>query len=163
MNNRLARKVSMSKWNNQIENKSKVVSADAITSCLKTKDNTLSVWCVENVEDAVLALACVNTSISPIDILEFTKERLGEISIEISAVKATNPVADLVNKHYDIINLNYNSLGIIANEIANETIKNSTFITRYSKPKVKKIIEQAITDGRVNVVDLPDNLQKNFK
>lgn len=158
----LARKVTKSKWNNQIVEKNKIISADAITSCLRSTNNTISVWDVDNIEDAVLALACTNTSLIVIDIVALSKEHLEEMDIEVKKVKATNPVDDLNEKHCDIVNLDYSKLGIIANKIADETIKNSDYIIRYSKSKVKEIIKKAIVEGRISIDNLDENLQKAF-
>lgn len=158
----LARKVNKAKWDNQLESKNKIISADAITSCLRTSENNMSVWDVENIEDAVLALACLNESLIVIDIVVLSKKRLNELSIEINAVKSYNPVSDLNEKHFDIINLDYDKLGVIANEIADEIINNNDFIVRFPKPAVREIVKNAINSGRITISQLKKNLQSEF-
>lgn len=156
------RRVTKSKWQNQLDKLSNIISADAITSCLKTKDNEMSVWSVDNIEDAILALASTNTSIAIVDIVELDAKRLNQLKFKVHQKNAKTPAEQLNNKHYDIVGLNYTTLGVIANEIASETTKNSEYIKRYSAAAVKKILKDAITDGKIKMDALDENLRKKL-
>jgi hypothetical protein len=159
---KFVRRVTKSKWENQVHKLNNTVSADAITSCLKTKGNKMSVWSVENLEDAVLALASTNTSIAIVDVVELDAKRLKQLNFSVYQKDAETPAEQLNNKHYDIVDLDYTTLGVIANEIASETTKDSAYIKRYSASAVKKILKNAITDGKIKIDALDKNLRNNL-
>ncbi len=165
MSNLLARKVTKSKWDNQLDSSTgrrHIISADTITSCLRTSGNTLSVWNVDDIGDAVLALACVNTSLSSIDIIILEKDFFNNINIDVENIPAKTPVEDLINKHCDIVDLDYDKLGIISKEIANKISENASFITRYTKKTVTNIIKKAIQDKRITIDMLNEELQTSY-
>lgn len=122
----------------------------------------MSVWSVNNIEDAVLALASTNTSIAIVDVVELDAKRLNQLNLKVRQKNAKTPVEQLNDKHYDIVELDYTTLGVIANEIASETIKNSDYIKRYSAAKVKQILKDAIADGKIKTDSLHENLRKHF-
>lgn len=160
--NKFVRRVTKSKWENQLAKLNNIISADAITSCLKTKDNEMSVWSVDNIEDAILALASTNTSIATVDVVELDAKRLNHLRFKVHQKNARTPAEQLNDKHYDIVELDYTALGVIANEIASETTKNSDYIKRYSASAVKKILKNAITEGKIKLDALDENLRKHL-
>lgn len=85
--------------------------ADTLTSDMRTSGNTLSVWDAENQEDAVLAMMTNNNSrIERVDILYLDDLR----GVNIKSSKGNTAVEDLIERHKDIEQLNYDSLGIVA-------------------------------------------------
>lgn len=160
------RKITKSRWNNQLNGDAAIkdiIPADTIVYCLKTEGNTLSIWEVEEVEDAILALASVSNSISTMDVISFEKSFFDEKEIDIeNKIATSNPVVDLQKKHYDIINLNYNTLGDVANNIASQAKEDEKNIKRYTIGDIKKIMKKAIEEGRLDVRTLHENLQKHF-
>jgi hypothetical protein len=57
----LVRKIERAKWMQKDVVNGATPSADAVTGSLRTKNNTLSVWQIENLdelEDAVIAFVC---------------------------------------------------------------------------------------------------------
>jgi len=165
--NKFIRKVTKAKWNNQLSedsNLNSIISADAITGCLRTKSNTLSIWNVDDVDDAILALASVNDSIVPIDYIVIDDEFFHKTGVTIKNVIAeSNPVESLREKHFDIINLDYNSLGLISKEIANGIIlEKNKYISRCNATNVKKILKDAISTKRIKLEELNSNLQSKL-
>lgn len=163
----IVRKVTKSKWNNQLSDDADlnlVITADAITGCLRTKLNTLSIWKVENVDDAILALASMNDSIVPIDYIVLSEAFFEKNSIKIENIIAeSNPVEELREKHYDIIELNYESLGLLSREIASNIASDKMNYIKRCKPKeVKEILQKAITDGKLKLEDLSPNLKEKL-
>jgi hypothetical protein len=70
-----------------------------------------------------------------------------------------NPVDDLVEKHIDLSNLTYRSLGIVAHHIVdkiNENEINDQKVILYTKEQLKKILNLAISQNRLN----PDKLKE---
>lgn len=160
------RKVTKSRWNNQIsdnDNVRDIIPADTIVHCLKTSDNALSIWKVEDIEDAILALASVSNSISSIDIVIFKDAFFDENNISIiNKIADSNPVIDLQDKHYDISNLNYETLGDIAKHIANQVKSNENNIIRYTIADIKRIIKKAIENKRLKKSDLSESIQNKI-
>lgn len=162
------RKITKSKWNNQIQDLDdtlkNIIPADTIVECLKTKGNTLSIWEVEDTEDAVLALAAVSQSISLIDVITFEKDFFDNSGIVIeNKIVEENPVIDLQKKHYDIVNLNYDTLGEVAKHIANKVKDNESSIIRYTVGDIKKIIKKAVAADRVDISKLSPSIQASIK
>ena len=164
---KIVRKVTKAKWNNQLSDDTElnsIISADAITGCLKTKSNTLSIWKVEKENDAILALASMNDSIVPIDYIVIEEKFFEENNILVKNIIAeSNPVKELQDKHYDIQNLDYDSLGKISKEIASNIVSNKKeYIKRCKALKVKEILLEAISNDKVKLEDLNENLQKKL-
>lgn len=161
------RKVTKSRWNNQIVGTGHIkdiIPADTIVYCLKTEGNTLSIWEVEDIDDAILALASVSNSLSSIDVVSFDKSFFDEYYISIeNKIALSNPVTDLQNKHYDIVDLNYNTLGDVAINIANQVKADEKNIIRYTVADIKRIIKKAIADKRLDVNSLSESIQNSIK
>lgn len=173
------------------------ISADAITNCLKTQKNTLSLWKVNDIKniDNEGALAIIGTmdSIASIDIIIFSNDELNSLGLELKDTNGNTIVADLQKTHSDIINLDTVSLTEFSNhiykkiheeEIKREIVKDKIshaerknehnnitpfeneleilMIKRYTASDVKKIIKNAIKNGRIRKEDLQENIQKKI-
>ena len=160
-NKQFVRKINKSKWNNQLsgsEDEKKIIGADAITNCLKTTSNTLSIWNVDNIEDAVIALAATRDTIAAIDIIVFDESFFEDNDIKIKQIKANNPIKDLEDFHYDIVELEFWKLGIISEEIAINASTNKTYIQRYTASTIKRLLKDAIKSDRCEVSELHPSL-----
>jgi hypothetical protein len=155
----LVRKINQSKWQQtEIENGAEI-SADAITICLKTTSNTLSTWLIKDedqVDEAILAMASNCTSLDTIDIVILDAKNLEELGIEISETAGDTKVEDLIGTHRDMVNLTYNSLGLIADCIRKCFINKK--VTRITKPRIKAILINAITSGRLKMENINSGL-----
>ncbi len=83
----LARKISRSKWASKPYLKPDAIRADAITNCLKTKDDRLSLWrCADDqwdVAEAFLALATGSkiSKVETMDIVVLPENELEEAGL----------------------------------------------------------------------------------
>jgi hypothetical protein len=159
----LIRKINEAKWF-QIEiMEDNDVSADAITNCLKTTKNTLSVWHIENNNDinkAVLAIASSLEHIETIDIVVLTTESLREYDISIIASSGNTPIESLKEIHRDLSELTFSKLGHIKEHIV-ERIRNDN-LKRYTKGKLKKILLEAIDKGILEFKDLNNSVRNKL-
>lgn len=160
----LVRKINIAKWFQSDLNEGEEVSADAITSCLRTTKNTLSFWYIDNLDnlkDVVLAMSNTFTSLDKADfvILDFNKTNLNDIQLKNTISNTKYNVMN--NSHYDFENLNYKSLGVVKDLIKDELIKNS--YKTYTKSQIKEIIKNALDQEKLNISDLQENLKKDFQ
>jgi len=93
------RKIIKSKWyQTDIENGDDV-SADAITNCMKTKQNTLSVWEIESpdeLDNAVLAIVSQHQHLETIDVVKLDSVSLVENEIVWVESRGLTPIDDLI-------------------------------------------------------------------
>lgn len=155
----LVRKIDKSKWlQNDIYN-GEDVSADAITNCMKTTNNTLSTWHIENdahVDEAVLAILSGHQHLETIDVVWLSQELLSELGISVKHTPGSTPIKTLVGRHIDIANLNYRSLGVLASCIV--TSFKEERVRRYTRVMLKKLLQGAIDSGQVRAELLPPSL-----
>ncbi len=108
------RKYWNSKWHQYDEDTPARISADAITNCLKTQNNTLSLWQISDIDkiddEGGLALIGTLQSIATIDTIIFTEEEFKSLGFELKNSEGKTAVLGLKNTHSDIINLDIFSL-----------------------------------------------------
>jgi len=108
------RKYWNSKWHQYDEDTPARISADAITNCLKTQNNTLSLWQISDIDkiddEGGLALIGTLQSIATIDTIIFTEEEFESLGFELKNSEGKTAVLGLKNTHSDIINLDIFSL-----------------------------------------------------
>lgn len=156
------RKINRNKWiqNDTVPDN---VPADAITSCMRTQHNTLSVWEVpdENkIDEAVLAIVSAGHHLETIDIVQMDREHLEENKIDCVQTEGHTPVEDLVNTHIDLSNLAYTELGIIAYHIADKLRQGK--VERYTKGRLKGILNDAIQKKRLETTDLEETISEKL-
>ena len=159
----LIRKINRNKWL-QVAKAPDDVSADAITGCMRTRRNTLSVWEVpdENkIDEAVLAIVSVGDHLEAIDVVQIDREYLEENEIDCIQTKGRTLVEDLVDTHIDLSNLAYKELGIIAYHIANQFDENK--VIRYTKAATKKILIDAIREKRLEADNLKNSIREKLQ
>ena len=160
----LVRKIERGKWEqNDIRNGAEV-SADAITICMKTKNNTLSVWEVDNcltLDNAVLAMVAASDTLEAIDIVAFDKAKVMEAGLTIVNTPGNTPVTHLISTHHDIADLTYSGLGLLAKFHVN-AFKNAMAI-RFTKAQLKKILVSAIDNGHLILGDLKDSISTKLQ
>jgi len=159
----LVRKIQKSKWmQNDILN-GEPVSGDAITNCLKTKNNTISTWGImseDKIEQAVLAIVSAHQHIDTIDVVILEKENI-EKKFNLKNEPGNTPVKDLVDTHIDICGINYNSLGELAQAIVDKFKENKVF--RFTRKQIKDLLITAVKSGRLNLRDLHDNIKEKLE
>lgn len=159
----LIRKLNRAKWPpNNIEDVFQV-SADAITNCLKSASNTISVWKIDDrkdLEEAVLAIAAKQDHLESFDVVIIEDTFVNDYSIPIKQIDGKTPVLDLVKLHYDIYNLDYYKIGLLAEHI-NRRI-NSNDYKRFTISELKKILRAAVDLKRVDINDLNENIRRKI-
>lgn len=160
------RKISRKKWpedgvdftNNNL------IPADPITRDMNAAENTFSLWCFSDsdINTAAITIALSGPRIDDIDITYLLKE---EIESDGLVLKTTNGRTDYQKykvNHYDIVNMNYESLGKVAMMIINSI--NNKRVLKFRKKKMMKMIKELIDSGEINKGDLKpeilDQLEK---
>ncbi len=147
----LVRKIDKAKWlQNNIVNCDDV-SADAITNCMKTSENKLSTWHIEeeeSLDEAVLAIVSAHKHLDTIDIVWMNQDQLSESGIKMQNTQGLTPVVDLVDSHVDIKNLTYKSLGTVASCIVQALAEEK--VRRYTRGALKKLLHKAIDSKRLD-------------
>ncbi len=158
----LARKIEKSKWKNETAELAEIC-ADAITSCLRTSCNTLSVWYIQDssdVDEAILAIVSSPkfSKLDALDIVLMKPEWFESNQFEIKEQEGNSCITDLNKKHRDIASLNYSKLGTIAEQILKEVQSNNS--VRKTASDITKIIWKAIEEERLTISQLNPRLQK---
>jgi len=159
----LVRKINKAKWLQVDISTTDDVSSDAITNCLKTTKNTLSVWKIdteEDLEQAVLALVANQDHLDTIDVVILQEDSLNEYNLNIVASPGDTPVESLVEAHRDIADLTFSRLGNVKDHIV-ERIRNE-HIKRFTVGNLKKLIKKSIEDGLLKKEDLKESIQKKI-
>jgi len=160
----LVRKIEKAKWLQNDILSGEDISADAITNCMKTTGNTLSTWLIrtlDEVPEAVLAIVSSHQHIDTIDVVCLDRSLLEGQGINLHSTPGKTPVRDLVDRHIDISNLAYKSLGILANHIVNGVKEEKA--VRYTKGMIKRLLNSAINEGRLQEIDLHESVRSKLK
>lgn len=159
----LIRKIDKAKWlQNDIVGGAEV-SADAITNCVKTTKNTLSTWRIDDeaqLNDAVLAIVSVHDHLDTIDIVCMNQQLLVDEGINFQDTLGKTLISDMANKHVDVVDLTYKSLGIVANCITKCFAENS--VKRYTRSDLKKLFQDAIQSGRLSVEKIAPSIAEKL-
>lgn len=156
----LIRKVSLAKWKYSISVGPDYISADAVTACLRTTSNALSVWKTESEEEyahSVLALLASLTTMDTIDIVRFDVSELNANNLMLAETAGDTHAKGLEGLHRDIINLDHSGLKSVA-EIVKAKVANNESV-RFRKPEIKQILKRAVDDGVVDIEALPDKIR----
>ena len=158
----LVRKINIAKWK-KIEGD---YAADAITHCLKTSNNTFSVWKVDtenrkDIDDAVLACITPCDLLNAIDIVILDSKYFLENAINIIESPGRTKVEDLVNKHRDLEKINFTKLGKIASHVF-DRIESDKCI-RYTEGMIKDILRKAILNKRLKKEDLAEKIRNKIE
>lgn len=159
----LVRKINKAKWYQIDIMESDDVSADAITNCLKTTKNTLSVWHIETEDDlekAVLAIVANQDHLDTIDVVILDEPSLTNYNLNIVASPGETPVISLIEAHRDIAELSFTKLGQVKEHIV-QRIRNQK-LKRYTVSSLKKILTNAINEGLLRKEDLKESIRQKI-
>jgi hypothetical protein len=158
----LIRKIKKSKWL-QDDDVPNDVPADAITGCMRTQHNTLSVWEVPDeskIDEAVLAIVSAADRLETIDVVQIDREHLEQNEIDCKQIPGRTEVKDLADTHIDLSNLAYKELGIIACHIADKFRQDK--VKRYRERRIKEILRTAIQKQRLEIENLSESIRKKL-
>ena len=135
------------------------IHADVPTCEFKTAQGTLSTWLIESLEDidnAVLAIAVSSSKISKMDFIVIDTDILDQNGLAYKKTYAgiELPIADLQDTHYDIINISLKKLTNCATVYktiySQESVDVGKFLLRFSKTEIKEKLKKAISEDRVD-------------
>jgi len=158
----LVRKISRAKWESAA--KGAEISADAITGCLRTSDNNLSVWRIEDdsaVEDAILAIVSNSQHPDTIYVALLHEREVLASGFQLDAKLGATPVERLRDTHCDICGLTYGSLGLIAGLIVNSIQQNE--VKRFNRKSILDLLKNAIDAGDVQMEELQERMKLELK
>ena len=150
----LVRKISRAKWDNEdfdyVNNDN--APADAITSCLRTFNNELSTWLIDDLEDLDNAILCLITgskqeNLNTIQIIYFEVQEITKRGLEIENTLGDTVIGEFQKMHFDIKNLNYNTLEIVK-DIILECLRKNYYKTK-KKKTLKEILNVSVTGTKI--------------
>ena len=178
----LIRKISIGKWRDYCRESSDKrgflyrlfgiprysAPADAITNCLKTTNNQLSMWLLpdeEKLNDVLLAL-CTGTKssgVSTIDYISIDTADLDAIGLSYlqSSDDADTAIPALKELHYDVSGFDYRTLGLFQDIIVQRVKQGQTI--RKRDTQLKPIVKKAIEESRFDFALLSDEYKKYLK
>ena len=143
-----------------------IIPADTITSDLRTRSNTLSFWSIntpDELEDAVLAIATSRNQLTRLDVLILQEDKIVESNLELVLSPETghSPYSLMNEKHYNLVNLNYNKLGDLSRIIIS-VVENDGVSHRYTKQQIREIIYSGHMNGKIEFDEMHEDLQKEL-
>ncbi len=160
----LVRKFTRSKWGDPVPADHHTLKADAVTSCLRTSGDTLSVWRIADdteIETGIMAIVGTLETIQGFHYLVLEEDAVLALGLNINESAGGSFVTELNGRHADIVNLTYDKIGLVADEMRRKiSLEEYDQITA---SKVKKRIKEAIENGTVKVEDLSDKLLRDLK
>lgn len=172
----LIRKIaSIGKWSRAnisgFSRKDALFGGDAISD-LHTKGHTLSVWMtpddMSEMDSIATALALTRDKLSKMVLVGIEESELQRLEIKYKQINATdNPVTDpaILNLHHDIVEIDYWHLGFVAEIIQKIVEKDSDcrgMVIEYSKEKIKKLLLDALNNGRVDISKIKKDLKSQL-
>lgn len=142
------------KWE-QDKSKSNIndTSADIITNCLKTSNETLSLWYVEKEEEidkAIIALSSNRDFVNRLDYIIIPDEYIIKYKLELGKTNGESPYTEFNGNHFDIINVKYGVLGVVSKMIF-DIIVNNGKIVRVPESEIKNKLISAINQNILNI------------
>lgn len=135
------------------------IFADVSTNEFRTTKGTLSTWIIDNIEDldnAVLAIALSSTKITKMDFIIMDTKLLEGVNLNYKKTYAgiEIPIADLQDTHYDIIDVSVKKLvdctKVYKSIYSNENQDEEKYIIRVTEAEIKEKLKKAISDNRVD-------------
>ena len=161
----LGRKFARSKWQNSSIDGDQP-SADAITGCLKTNNNTLSFWRCDgddkvNAKRVVLAMASLGDRCDKFHVVLIPESDLNRLDLTLQDERGDTPIEDLIEEHVNVVRLNGERLLSIGELLAAQT-KSQIGCHTFTKADVKTILKDAIESGRLPASRLTKKMRINL-
>lgn len=156
------RKISKSKWpaeeilaDKTDEEILPFLKADALTSCLRTSKDELSLWTVENTSEeeitkAILALI-TNSRLERLDriqVVYFDEDNVTQAGLTLKKTPGDTVISTYTNLHQDMIELNYERMGKVSGLITSAL--RDRRIKKYNEKELSKMLVEAIKSGLVD-------------
>lgn len=152
---RIFKKDDLDKWVESVT-KDDVCMSDALMT-LSTTGNELSFWDLKEEEMGQAVIAWTSNRDKTVGVFVVSIEDKIKDEIEHNSEEGQTVIEDLKSKHVNLINLNYEKLGVLAREFTS-CIKDVKY-KYFSDSDIKKLFYDAIESNRLNV----NNLQIKLK
>ena len=154
------RKITRGKWPKEesiAQATLKDVQADTIFAELTTDQNKLSVWEVETEEDIIDAFIALGSNCSYFGAIEAVKIN-GDIlkGIDFDNEAGDTPAIEINEKHRNIINLNYVSLGEVVSSIL-YGLRNDGYV-RKNRRQMRDILVEAYNSSKLDTTRIEPTL-----
>lgn len=162
----LVRKISIARWPDKEFSKVDPITADAITEDLKTTSNEMSWWKVDSNEDAIDIGVSYFSSLSKkqanIRLVLVPFEKIDKyFMIKNTPEHAITAIPKMKIKHYDVCDLNYKKLGLLAKFVALSTsCKEQNHIVTVNKKYAIEKIKELNQNGEVDNENLGDFMKQ---
>lgn len=160
----LLRKISIAKWEPNLTLQPENFTADAITGCTRTSDNTLSVWAsdsmnfsTEEVEKIVVALATSMSSPDTVDLIWLDEQWLIDKGIMIDyESEGQSKFLSVNSSHRDLVAIDHQQLAIVGKHIVEQYNSNAGIhYKRYSRPQLIDLVHKwMLREGTFELDDL---------
>lgn len=159
----LLRKFSLAKWEPNRGIASQDISADAITGCTRTSDNTLSVWssttqdfASEEVEKLIVALATTMNEPAAIDLIWLEDEWLQANGVALVSTPGDSKYKSLNEKHKDLSSLKHSSLALVGEHILSQMQDDTKFKRITKKELIRLVVKWMKADREFNIDELKE-------
>ncbi len=164
----LVRRISRAKWDNEEYDYSNDDNApsDAITSCLRTFNNELSTWLIDDLKDLNQAILCLITgskqeNINTIHLIYFDIEEINKRGLSIEKTTGDTVISQYQGLHFDIKSLNYETLGVVK-DIVLDCLRKDYYKT-ITKKTLKDILRESVNKSKIlDKSLLNEKLQSKF-
>lgn len=156
----LVRKIDRANWEEHLVHQETDTPGDAITRCIRTEGNTLSLWQIESIdklEEAALAIIGCHKHPETFDVVAINYTDLVDKGLTFISNEGTTRVNDLNNTHLEIIDITYQKLGILASLIYDSL--HHDMVRRYEIERQGEVLYKAIQAGRLTM----NSLSKSFR
>lgn len=137
------------------------IEAKTITKEFRNNDDTLSLWAVENEDDAVLAMVTGAKKIEGMWTLRISNEIIENSKLEVKNEASHPNVKEIGRFHYNIKNLTYKSLADVSNVII-DALKDDKNLREYTKSDIREILNAAVRKGKVDYSLLDEKLKNEI-
>ena len=171
----LARKINKNKWSTVSYDGSADIQADAITGCLRTQSNELSVWKCDtarlDVKEVVLALTLAEKRdrIDKIHVVLVDQKHIETDGIRQNNTSGDTLVEDLKSRHRDLTNLTMTQLCVLAKRIITQVDNYDgqehaaiSCSHSFTRTEVIEIVRNAVSSRRVDKEKLPEKMQREI-
>ena len=161
----LARMISAQKWRVHTNIEEGEISADAVTTDLRTSNNTLSFWWHDpsnetSLEDIAVALATGRQCVQRLDIVWLEEEAVKDVDLKIDATPGVTALSELKDAHRDVVGLDVMRLAVLSERIALAVKEDRTI--RFTEKQILALIQKAIDAKRIETSALHEDVAKKL-
>lgn len=141
------------------------IQADVVAEEFRTKGNKLSVWetDADEVDIGILAISLSSSRIETMDFIIMDKDIVENNSLCIMESKPEiNPLKQADSIHRDISNLRLQDFQKLA-KVYKEASKDEAGVIRYTAPKLRKIIKNALDRGWIDSANANGRIKETIE